>query len=187
MDQQSSPKWVGSVLWEALTLDQDFYEDAHKDAKTERLAPVIVWLAAISHGIGSSFILVIYQPGLLKLGLGLVINTLSVVVGYYLWTYTIWQINARLKTRTPAYQELLAPVGFAYTPQVLGFLTVIPLFGPPLRLGLAGWSLLAAIVAVRQGLNLSLARAMVMAGVGFTLVQVAIGLIQLWMQAWASG
>ncbi len=186
MAQQRSPQWFWRVLWDALTLDQDFYEDAHRDPTTERLAPVMVWLAAISHGIGSGFILLIYQPALPWLILGVLVNTLSVVAGYYLWTYTIWQVDARWQNHVPPYRELLAPVGFAYTPQLLNVLTVIPLFGPPLRLGLAGWSLLAAIAAVRQGLNVSLGKAMIMAGVGFTLVQVAIGLVQLWVQTWGS-
>lgn len=87
----------------------------------------------------------------------------------------------------PPYRELLIPVGFAYAPQVLNLLGVIPLFGPAIALGLAGWTLLGAIAAVRAGLNISLAKAVLLASVGFIPVQIALGLIQATVQTWIGG
>jgi hypothetical protein len=183
-NKTASPHWLRRVLWDALTLNTDFYDDAHADPRAVRAAQIIVGLAALSHGLGSGMILLIYQPSVLGWIAGFLISGLSVVAGYYLWTYTIWQIDRKINPPVPPYRDLLAPVGFAYTPQILNFLTVVPLFGTPITLVLASWSLLAAIVAVRYGLNIPLWKAMIMAGIGFTLVQVGIGLIQRLTQVW---
>jgi len=75
---------------------------------------------------------------------------------------------------------LLSPIGFAYAPQVLNFLTLIPLLGQPIERVLAVWSLLAVIVAVRQGLDISWAALLCL--VGWPLIQVAIGLVQTFEQ-----
>ncbi|GAB1538790.1 hypothetical protein NUACC21_14540 [Scytonema sp. NUACC21] len=78
----------------------------------------------------------------------------------------------------PTFSDLLSPIGFAYAPQVLNFLTLIPLLGRPIELILAVWSLLAAIVAVRQGLDVSTIRASLICLVGWPLIQLAIGVLQ---------
>lgn len=172
------------MLTDALTLNQDFYEHSHHYPAARRFARSVVVLAGLSHGLGSGLILLLYQPSLLQLVLGLLINSLSIVVGYYLWTYALWKLNAYLAPPVPPYPELLIPVGFAYTPQLLNLLTVIPLLGRPITLALAGWTLLGAIAAVRAGLNLSLVKAALLAGVGFTLVQLGVGLVQEGVQEW---
>jgi hypothetical protein len=76
----------------------------------------------------------------------------------------------------------LIPIGFAYAPQVLNFLTLIPLLGRPIELLLSVWSLLAVIVAVRQGLDIRTGWATVICLVGWPLVQVAIGFVQVFEQ-----
>lgn len=182
MGQRHSIRW----LRDALALNQDFYEHSHHYPKAARFAQGIVGLAACSHGLGSGLILLLYRPSLLQLVIGVLINALSVVAGYYLWTYALWKVNTYLAPPVPPYRELLIPVGFAYTPQVFNLLTVIPLLGPPITLALAGWTLLGAIAAVRAGLNIGLVKAALLAGVGFTLVQVGIGLVQAGVQDWVA-
>lgn len=186
MGRQQSRRWLRRVLVDALTLNQDFYEHSHQYPKAVGFARGIVGLAALSHGLGSGLILLLYQPSLGQLALGLLVNILAVLGGYYLWTYALWKTYTWLAPPVPPYKELLVPVGFAYTPQILNLLTVIPLFGRPITLALAGWTLLGAIAAVRAGLNTGLAKATLLAGVGFTLVQVAIGLVQTGVQNWVA-
>jgi len=77
--------------------------------------------------------------------------------------------------------EICLVYGFAYAPQVLNFLTLIPL-GQPIERVLAVWSLLAVIVAVRQGLDISTSWAALLCLVGWPLIQVAIGLVQTFEQ-----
>jgi hypothetical protein len=169
-----------TVLRKALALDGDFYEHARNTPKNQRLARTIVILAAVSHALGSAVILVINRATLPILVFSLLIDALSVVAGYYFWTLTIWKIGQWLKRESLTYRDLLIPIGFAYAPQVLNFLTLIPLLGRPIELLLAAWSLLAVIVAVRQGLDIKTRWAALICLVGWPLVQVAIGFVQVY-------
>ena len=170
----------GTTVWNALALDGNFYENARNTPKNQRIARTIVILAAVSHALGSGIILVINRATLPILLLSLLINGLSVVGGYYFWTFTIWKIGQWLKRDSLTYGDLLIPIGFAYAPQVLNVLTLIPLLGRPIELLLAIWSLLAVIVAVRQGLDIKTRWAAVICLVGWPLIQVAIGFVQVY-------
>ncbi|WP_416670678.1 hypothetical protein [Egbenema bharatensis] len=187
----ASQRGVRKILWDALTLDEHLYDDAHEHPRYRRIAQGIVLIAAISHAIGSTVILLVYRASIPALLLGLVINGLSVFVGYYFWTFTIWKIghwlyrpsqNKREGFPVPNYQDLLAPIGFAHAPQVFNFLTVIPLLGRPIEIGLALWSLLAVIVAVRYALEIRMWRSILICVIGWPIVQVAIGVIQILLQ-----
>ena len=169
-----------TTLWQALTLNGDFYENARNTQKNQRIARTIVILAAVSHALGSAIILVINRATLPILVLSLIVDALSLVAGYYFWTLTIWKIGQWLKRDSLTYGDLLIPIGFAYAPQVLNFLTIIPWLGRPIELLLSIWSLLAVIVAVRQGLDIKTRWAAVICLVGWPLVQVAIGFVHVY-------
>ncbi|NEQ27170.1 MAG: hypothetical protein F6K28_50820, partial [Microcoleus sp. SIO2G3] len=72
--------------------------------------------------------------------------------------------------------------GFAYAPQVMSFLTLIPLLGRPIILALAAWSLLTITVAVRQGLDIKTRWALAIALVGWIPIQTAIGSVEVLLQ-----
>lgn len=167
-----------TTLWKALTLDGNFYENAANTSRNQRIALTIVILSAVSHALGSAVILIINRATLLILIGSLAIDALSIAIGYYFWTLTIWKIGEWLKRDALTYRSLLIPIGFAYAPQALNFLTVIPLLGRPIELLLALWSLLAVIVAVRQGLDINTRTAAAICLVGWPLVQIAIAFLQ---------
>lgn len=169
---------VFRTLKNALSLNADFYESAQNTPQTHRLALIIVILAALSHALGSAVILLINRAPIPILVLMLVLDGLSIILGYYFWTFTIWKVGQWLKPTDPTYGDLLSPTGFAYAPQVLNFLTLIPLLGRPIELVLAAWTLLAVVVAVRQGLDISTRRAIFIGFLGWPLIQVAIGFLQ---------
>jgi hypothetical protein len=173
-----SKQGVCKTLRNALALDANFYENASNTPQTQRLALTIVSLAAFSHALGSAVILLINRATFPILLVALLIDILSIVIGYYFWTFTIWKLGQWLKPIDPTYGDLLNPIGFAYAPQVLSFLTLIPLLGRPIELILAVWSLLAVIVAVRQGLDISTRKAALICLVGWPLIQIAIGFVQ---------
>lgn len=175
---RSAKSTLSNTLRHALCLNADFYENARNTANNRRIALIIVCLAASSHLLGSAVILLINRVTIPTLCLGLLIDALSTICGYYFWTYVVWKVGQWLKPIDPTYQELLSPIGFAYAPQVLNFVTLIPLLGRPLELLLSMWSLLAAIVAVRQGLDLKTRRAALICVVGWLPLQIAIGFVQ---------
>ncbi|KYC42761.1 hypothetical protein WA1_11530 [Scytonema hofmannii PCC 7110] len=166
------------TLKDALLLNSSLYENARNTPQTRQLALSIVILSALSHALGSSVILIINLVSLPIAIAVLVLDILSIIAGYYFWTFTIWKIGQWLKPIDPTFGDLLSPIGFAYAPQVLNFLTLIPLLGRPIELILAVWSLLAAIVAVRQGLDISTTQAALICLVGWPLIQIAIGVLQ---------
>ncbi len=183
MSGGKSKAGLWKTLWNALVLDANFYENARNEPRIHRLALSIVILAAVSRGFGSLVIAVINLAPLPIVVLALLANGLSIVGGYYFWTFTIWKLGQWLKRDSPAaYGDLLGPIGFAYAPQVLNFLTLIPLLGQPIERVLAVWSLLTVIVGVRQGLDISTARAALISLVGWPIIQIAIGFLQVFDQ-----
>ncbi len=178
MRNRERRKGLWKTLASALSLDGNFYENAPTDSITNSVAQTIVILAAISHALGSWVVFIINWTAIAILPLALLIDALSIVVGYYFWTLTIWRIGRWLRRNSPSYRELLIPIGFAYAPQVLNFLTLIPLLGEPIELVLSVWSLLAVIVAVRQGLDINTTWAAVICLLGWPLIQIAINFIQ---------
>lgn len=169
---------LGATLWNALSLNGNFYENTSYTPKTKRIALTIAILAAVSKVLGRAVILSINRTQAPILFLALLIDGFAVVGGYYFWTFTISKIGDWLKPGHVTYGELLIPIGFAYAPQVLNFLTLIPLLGEGIERILAVWSLLAVIVAVRQGLDIKTRWAVLICLVGWPLVQFAIGFVK---------
>jgi hypothetical protein len=167
-----------ATLWNALSLNANFYEKTPYTSRTKRIALTIVILAAVSRVLGSAVILLINRTEPSVFFLALWIEGLAVAGGYYFWTFTIFKIGQWLKSDHVAYGELLVPIGFAYAPQVLNFLTLIPLLGEGIERILAVWSLLAVIVAVRQGLDIENRWAVLIGFVGWPLIQIAIGFVK---------
>jgi hypothetical protein len=177
-----NPVGFKTTLQHALALNADFYNDAYRNPNGRRLALTIVLLAAVSHAVGSLVILLINRANLPLLLWGTLFNGLSIVAGYYFWTLAIWKIGQWLKPIDPTYDDLLNPIGFAYAPQVLNFLTLIPLMGRPIGLVLAVWSLLAVVVAVREGLDIRTRSAVLIVALAWIPLQTAIGAIQILAQ-----
>lgn len=177
MSQLSKPS-LWTTLRYALALNGNFYENARNTPRNRRIALTIVLMAAFSHLLGSTAILLINRATLPVLLLALLLDGLSVVCGYFFWTFAVLKVGQWLKPIDPTYRELLSPIGFAYAPQVLNFLTLVPLLGRPIELILSIWSLLAVIVAVRQGLDIGTRRAALISVVGWLPLQTAIGFVQ---------
>lgn len=166
-----------NALRNALLLNSHFYEAVERIPAGRAIALSIVLLAAFSHVLGSTFVLLINRVPLSLLVLALVLDGLSIVAGYYLWAFLVFKIGQWLKPIDPTYKDLLSPIGFAYAPQILNFLTLIPLIGRAIEFILSVWSLLAVIVAVRQGLDLRTRSAGLICLVGWIPIQFLIGLI----------
>lgn len=171
-----------STLRNAIALNGRLYENARNTSVNRRLALTIVLLAALSHMAGSAAILLVNRVSGWWLLVALLVDGLSVIGGYYLWTWIILKIGQWLKPVDPTYEDLLIPVGFAYAPQVFNILTLIPLFGRPIELILAIWSLLTVILATREGLDIKTRRASVICLLGWVPIQIAIGSIQVLQQ-----
>lgn len=167
------------TLRNALLLNASFYENIRNTPKNRQISLIIVGMATLSHMLGSAVILLINRASFPVLLLALFLDGLSVIVGYYFWTFAVFKLGQWLKPSHPTYQDLLSPIGVAYAPQVLNFLTLIPLLGRVIESILSVWSLLAVIVAVRQGLDIKTRWAALICLVGWIPIQLAISFIQI--------
>lgn len=177
MTQSRPTLWL--TLRRALVLDSQFYENTRDTPRNRQIALTIVLLATVSRLLGSTMILLINRATIATLLVALLLDGLIMVSGYYFWTFVVWKAGQWLKPIDPTYRELLSPIGFAYAPQVFNFLTLMPLLGHPIELVLAIWSLLAVIVAVRQGLDIKTRQAALMSILGWVPLQLAIGVVQI--------
>jgi hypothetical protein len=182
VNHQQSRYGLGKIFWRTLTLNAEFYAQAPEIPKIKRTALILVVIAAFSHAIGSGILLLIYNSSLWWQLLAFLVNGLSIVAGYYVWAWTIWEMGGWLRSPIPSYKKLLTLIGLTYSPQVFNFFTVVPLLGRPIEIGLALWSLVAAIVALHGGLNIKLGKAVAICSIGWIMVQIAIGVIQLLVQ-----
>ena len=178
MSDQNTKATLVKTLGNALILNANFYEQAPNTQRNRRIALIIVGLTALSHTVGQAVILLLTQAPWPLLLIALILDFIAVLIGYYFWTFTIWKIGRWHRSDAPSYSELLIPIGFAYAPQSLNFLKIIPFLGEAIELGLAVWSLLAVIIAVRQGLDLKLGWAALICLVGWPVIQVTLRLGQ---------
>jgi hypothetical protein len=131
----------------AAKLDVALYEEVEADTNALGQAMGVVVLSSIAAGLGS-----ITQGGM---G-GLILITISSLIGWYVWAYLTYFIGTKLlpesQTHT-SHGELLRTLGFASSPGLIRIVGLIP--------GLTGivffitsiWMLVTMVVAVRQALD----------------------------------
>lgn len=146
------PRSFGERLIGAVKLDASVYEEVEHDADALGQAAGVVAAAAVARALG----------GIAVEG-SLVGGFLSSFVGWFVSTGIIWAIGVWILKHTSDYLELLRTLGFASAPQVLLALAIIPL-GPLLALVLLavfGLSVATYVIAVRQALDVTTGRAIV--------------------------
>lgn len=173
---------VWQTIRDALTLNPRLSKSVQGNQKNRRTAFAIVLLAALSRSLGSTVISLLNRATLPILLVTLVLGIFTVIIGYYFWTFTIWKLGQWLKFNPPTYRELLIPVGFAYSPQILDVLTLIPLFGGPIELILAMWTLLAVTIAVHRVMRIAILQAAIISFVSFPVIQIVSTVIQVMSQ-----
>lgn len=156
----------------AAKLDSNLYEEVEHDQTATSQAATVVAIVAVCQAIGSAAT-VLTAPeagGASAAILGVVLGLVAAFVGWIVWSYVTYWIGTSVFKGTATPGEMLRTIGFAYTPNVLGILAFIPFVG-----GLAAfigsiWALVAGIVAIRQGLDLSTGQAVITAVIGWLVV-----------------
>ena len=130
-------------------LNSDIYEEVEADRKALGQAMGVVVLSSLAAGFGS----------LRHIGMnGVVLGTLSALVGWLIWAYLAYLIGTKLlpEPQTQAdYGELLRTIGFASSPGIIRVLGLLPGLMTISFLVAEVWMLAAMIVAVRQALDYS--------------------------------
>ena len=129
----------------AAKLSSSAYEDVEADKGAMGQALAVVVLSSVAAGIGAG-------AGVR----GLVVGTLSSLIGWVVWAFLIYLIGARWLAE-PGTQsdtgELLRTIGFATAPGLLRVVGVIPILTSIVFTITAVWMLATMVVAVRQALD----------------------------------
>ncbi len=154
----------------------------------------VVMLAALSEELAQSIVLFINKVRPWRFAQTLLISAGSHVVGYLIWSISVWLVGVYLFGADVGLAAVAAAVGLGYAPQIFAFFTLIPFFGLWFSGVLTIWSLLAIIIAVQTGLGLEIWQAIVAAGLGWILLQLwrrtlgrPIDAIGRWMQRRTAG
>lgn len=90
MAQRASSRTnIRQTIWQALTLNEQFYQTAQSDPTTRRTALIVVIIAALSRAIASIVISLLNRATMPALIVTMLLGILSVIIGYYFWTFTI--------------------------------------------------------------------------------------------------
>lgn len=146
----------------AALLEIDAYEEVEADTSATGQAAMVVGIVALATAIGG----VRAGPSAFLVGL------IETYVRWMLWSGLTYLIGDKLLGGTATWGELLRTLGFAQVPRALLVLAVIPGLGWVLELAVAFWVLAAAIVALRQALDFSTAKAVVTAFLGWVGIEI---------------
>jgi hypothetical protein len=141
----------------AAMLDINTYEEVEADHTATVQAAAVVAIAAIAHGIGG------WSTGTQ----GIVSLVLATLFGWIVWSGVTYLIGDKIFGGTATWGELLRTLGFAQAPGVLGIFAILPLAGGAIRWAVAIWVLMAGIIAIRQALDFSTAKAILTAILGW--------------------
>lgn len=155
-----------SRMVRAARLDPAFYEMVETDASYTRESAIVVLLASLAGGIGLMF----GQDQGVK---SLVVGIIATFISWLVWSGITLLIGTRV-TKGPQTEsnmgEMLRVLGYAHTPRLLSVFAFIPVLGQILVFVGAVWSLAAGIVAIRQALDFSTARALVTVLLGWIVI-----------------
>lgn len=152
----------------AARLDVTLYQEVEKDTSLNREALMVVILATALSGLGALIGGIFSGFGAALLAV--VWTVIWGIVGYYIWAYLTWFIGTRLFAGTAEPGELLRTLGYATAPRALGVLSFIPCAGAIIALVAGIWSLVAGIIAVREGLNFDTGKAIITVVIGWFVV-----------------
>lgn len=161
-------------LWRAARLEAHLFEEVEADRRALRQAGAVVLLACAS-GAAAGWIAGA-APERLAIDL---LEPLVLWLGGSTFAYMVGATFLRGPETRTDFAEVLRTTGFAFAPGLLRGLAFLP---PADRLGFALaalvdlWILAAAVVAVRQALDFSTARALGTFGIAYAL---------LWLLLWA--
>lgn len=131
----------------AAKLDPHLYEEVEADKSAYGQAVAVVVLSSLAAGIGS-----IQRAGYP----GLLLGTVSALIGWFIWAYLIFLIGTKLlpEPQTSAdLGQLLRTVGFSSSPGLIRILGIIPGVAIVVFILAPVWMLVAMVVAAKQALD----------------------------------
>jgi len=158
----------------AAMLDVDFYNRAEVDTSLNVQAAAIVVVASALAGVGSAIATETAAGS--DIGIAMALGVLSGMVGWLVWSAVANLVGTRIFKGTSDFGQMRRVIGFAYAPLAIG---VVPWLG---FIG-AVWVLVAAVIAIREGMDFSTKRSVATMALGWgawVLATVAINVVLDW-------
>jgi hypothetical protein len=173
----------------ASRLDVNLYEEVERDTTQTTNALTVVVISAVASGIGAAISQAMASapagaPGAPAVAaggggivLGLIAGVLAALVGWAIWTAIVYFIGTSLFGGTATWGEVLRTVGFANAPGVLRILVFIPILGGLINLLVSIWLIVTTVVAVRQALDITTGKAIIVSIIGGIVAFIVIAII----------
>ena len=159
----------------AVTLEADFYEEVEAEKSSIGQATLVVLLACSAGGLGTwlrdvGLAPVPVEDAPFRIVLDLVEPLIFWLAGSA-FAYMVGATFFRGPETETDYPEVLRTTGFAFTPGLLRLFAFVPApFGLVLTLAGDFWMLVCGVVAVRQALDFTTARAVGTFGVAYAMM-----------------
>lgn len=132
-------------MMRASRADVALYEEVEHNKSLTTEAVTVVGIVAVISALGAAVVALATDGSLVSSLIG---NFISVIVGFFIWSFLVFFIGTNVFNGEAAdVGEILRPLGYAYTPQILSFIPCVGFLA-------ALWSLYLGFVAIRQGLDL---------------------------------
>lgn len=160
----------------AARLDPTVFNELEADLSASGQALLVVILASLATGIGNGIRLSTSgYPG--QAVAGLIVGLIMALIAFAVFVTLVYFVGTRLFGGTATPGEILRTLGFAYTPQLLGFFAFIPILG-----GLAAfigtvWSWVAGVIAIREALDFDTGKAILTIIVAAIVVVVVLAIV----------
>ena len=152
----------------AALLNVETFEEVEADTTATGQAAAVVVLVAACQAIG--------QWGDQR---GMIAGALVALVGWGLWSGITYFIGTRVFGGAADWGEVLRTLGFAQAPGVLALLGLIPVVRWGIGLVLPFWMLAAAIVGLRQALDISTGKTVITGILGWLAIAIPSVLLRL--------
>jgi hypothetical protein len=163
-------------FFRAMRLDSTFYREAADDTSLDRESTLLVILVALIASLGE----LTGDNGTWLAYLGTLANNL--LLGWLLWAVVAWFIGRNVMEGEGSLGGMLRVLAYASVPRLLGIFSGIPLLGWLFSLAAGILSLIAAIIAIREGMAVDTGKAVIIALLGalfYIAVSVLIGILSL--------
>jgi hypothetical protein len=163
-------------FFRAMRLESPFYREASEDTSLDRESTLLVILVALIASLGE----LTGEGGSFLAYLGSVAN--SILLGWLLWAVVAWFVGRNVMDGEGSLGGMLRGLAYASVPRLLGVFSGLPVIGWLFGLAAGILSLIAGIIAIREGMSVDTGKAVIIAllgGLFYIAVSVLIGMLSL--------
>lgn len=163
-----------SELWQAilggLSLDPAVFRDVHAGDWPLSVCLGVAFVGGVSLLLGHGVVLFASRARPFWFGLSLALHGVEYAVGLFVWGVVTWLVGGWYFADGLDLDATLRIVLLAAAPMALGFLGLMPYFGPPVLRLLAVWSLLITVRVIGRECLGGTGEALLVVGVGWLLM-----------------